>query len=348
MLDDEQGHPRNAEGAQFTHGEPLEGGGGDQAGGRAQLGDLDCVVETPRRARPSVGRAGQDDVALLGQLGEQFRRRRRGGVGLAPMDDLANAEAVPQEAAQIDRQLVEVVLGVVDEADDQARPVRRQRRDGHPLLLDLSDGVHYPDARHGLLLSGGRLRLDAMVPDRHGLAAGTGRNRHRLAAASGRNRHRLAAASGFPDDDQVIVALDIGTSSSRAGMYDERGAPVPGRFHQERYEPTTTPDGGVEHDPERLLRAVVSCLDGVLAGSRAPEILGVGVTSFWHRLLGFDAAGRPATSILTWADTRAARDADWLRGALDEDQVHARTGCHFHACYWPAKLRWLARDQAAA
>jgi gluconokinase len=145
----------------------------------------------------------------------------------------------------------------------------------------------------------------------------------------------------------VIVALDIGTSSSRARIYDERGVPVEGRGHQEQYEPTTTAGGGVEHDPERLLRAVVTCLDGALAGGRRPEILGVAVTSFWHGLLGFDAAGRPATPIYTWADTRAARDADLLRHALDEDRVHARTGCHLHACYWPAKLRWLAHDQPA-
>ena len=81
------------------------------------------------------------------------------------------------------------------------------------------------------------------------------------------------------------------------------------------------------------------------AGGR--RSVGVGVTSFWHGLLGFDAAGRPATPIYTWADTRAARDADLLRHALDEDRVHARTGCHLHACYWPAKLRWLAHDQPA-
>ena len=145
----------------------------------------------------------------------------------------------------------------------------------------------------------------------------------------------------------MIVALDIGTSSSRARIYDERGVPVEGRGHQEQYEPTTTAGGGVEHDPERLLRAVGTCLDGALAGGRRPEILGVAVTSFWHGLLGFDAAGRPATPIYTWADTRAARDADLLRHALDEDRVHARTGCHLHACYWPAKLRWLAHDQPA-
>lgn len=145
----------------------------------------------------------------------------------------------------------------------------------------------------------------------------------------------------------MILALDIGTSSARARIYDERGAPLPGHAHQEPYEATITADGGVEHDADRLLQAVSACLDGALAHGRRPEILGVGVTSFWHGLLGLDAGGRPATPILTWADTRAARDADLLRHALDEDRIHARTGCHLHASYWPAKLHWLAHDRPA-
>ena len=70
----------------------------------------------------------------------------------------------------------------------------------------------------------------------------------------------------FPDNRRVIVSLDIGTSSARARIHDERGAPVPGRAHQEPYEPTTTAEGGVEHDPDRLLRAVVTCLAAALAG----------------------------------------------------------------------------------
>jgi gluconokinase len=161
------------------------------------------------------------------------------------------------------------------------------------------------------------------------------------------DRRRLAIAGRFPDDGRVILSLDIGTSSARARIHDERGVPLPGHTHQEPYEPATTADGGVEHDADRLLRAVVACLDRALTPARPPAILGVGVTSFWHGLLGFDAAGRPATPILTWADTRAARDADLLRHALDDDRIHARTGCHLHASYWPAKLRWLAHDRPA-
>src|SRR5439155_182760 len=140
----------------------------------------------------------------------------------------------------------------------------------------------------------------------------------------------------------MVIALDVGTSSARATLYDGAGRPVPGRFHQIPYAPALTPGGGVEHDPSRLLDAVVACLVGVSAGPPA-DVRGVGVTTFWHGLLGFDAAGRPATPAYTWADTRSHAEVQPLRDTLDEDALHARTGCHLHASYWPAKLRWLQR-----
>lgn len=146
----------------------------------------------------------------------------------------------------------------------------------------------------------------------------------------------------------MIIAVDVGTSSARAAVYDDTGRALDHRFHQEHYEPATTADGGVEHDPVRLLEAVSRCLDAVLAGPRRPQVLGVGVTTFWHGLLGFDASGHPVTPVSMWADTRAARDASLLRDALDSDGWHARTGCHVHASYWPAKLRWLGRERPSA
>jgi gluconokinase len=48
-----------------------------------------------------------------------------------------------------------------------------------------------------------------------------------------------------------------------------------------------------------------------------------------------------------WADSRSSREASLLRDALDEEALHARTGCHLHTSYWPAKLRWLARERPA-
>ena len=148
---------------------------------------------------------------------------------------------------------------------------------------------------------------------------------------------------GFP----MILAVDVGTSSARASAYDDVGRAVEDLFQRVPYEPAVARDGTVEHDPHRLLDAIAACVDGVHARRHGREIHAVGVTAFWHGLLGFDRDGRPATPVYMWGDTRSAPDARLLREALDEEALHARTGCHLHTSYWPAKLRWLARERPA-
>jgi gluconokinase len=146
----------------------------------------------------------------------------------------------------------------------------------------------------------------------------------------------------------VILTVDVGSSSARAALHDESGRGLDGAFHQVAYRADTTPDGGMAHDARRLLEAVTACIDAVLARPRMPDVAAVAITTFWHGLLGFDAAGHAVTPIYMWGDTRSAREAALLRGALDEAAVHARTGCPLHSSYWPAKLRWLARENPAA
>jgi gluconokinase len=145
----------------------------------------------------------------------------------------------------------------------------------------------------------------------------------------------------------MVIALDVGTSSVRAAFYDSAGRAILGRSHQVQYTPTLTPDGGVEHDATRLLEGVVACLDAIHPNRPPEETRAVGVATFWHGLLGFDAGGRPITPVYMWADTRSVGDAQLLRSALDDEALHRRTGCHLHSSYWPAKLRWLARERPA-
>ena len=145
----------------------------------------------------------------------------------------------------------------------------------------------------------------------------------------------------------MVIAVDVGTSSARASAYAADARPVRGLHHQVRYEPRVMGDGGVEHEPRALLDAVASCLDAVCARAGRASVRGVAVTTFWHGLCGFDAGGGAITPIYMWADSRSARDAGLLRDALDEVALHTRTGCHLHSSYWPAKLRWFAREHPA-
>src|SRR5260370_1209341 len=91
------------------------------------------------------------------------------------------------------------------------------------------------------------------------------------------------------------VALDVGTSSARARVFDAMGRAQAGAEGHVAYEPTTSADGGVELDPGDLMEAVASALDRCLAGAgvRAGDVAAVGVSVFWHSLLALDRDGRP-------------------------------------------------------
>ena len=92
---------------------------------------------------------------------------------------------------------------------------------------------------------------------------------------------------------------------------------------------------------------MTDCIDAALhlAGPLAAGIAAVAGCSLAGTLLGVDAAGRPATPLITYADTRATSEAAALRAELDEAYFHQRTGTRFHPSYWPAQLRWLQRSR---
>jgi gluconokinase len=109
------------------------------------------------------------------------------------------------------------------------------------------------------------------------------------------------------------------------------------------YEFRTTADGGVEVNADMLLDLVVNTVDEVLhrTGKLSAKIAAVAVSTFWHNLLGVDSQNRAITPVYSWADTRSASAAEELRQRLDENELHARTGCVLHPSYLPAKLFWL-------
>jgi len=155
----------------------------------------------------------------------------------------------------------------------------------------------------------------------------------------------LAGVEPEQAHDPLILALDVGTSSVRAIVYDALGRAVGGAGTHIAYQMDTTPDGGVEIDADRQLGIIGECIDGALgeAPSLQGRLGGVACSTFWHSLVGVDANGRALTPVFIWNDTRSREDAAQLAARLDVDSVHARTGARPHASYWPAKLLWLRR-----
>jgi len=131
-----------------------------------------------------------------------------------------------------------------------------------------------------------------------------------------------------------VLAVDIGTSSLRAELFDEDARPLR-EVARQRYEP------GPELDSDALVEATRAAVDA------AGPIDTVAYSCLWHSLVALDERGRPVTPVCTWLDRRAAPDAIALAAEVDGDAAYARTGAPLHPSFWPAQLRRLQREGVA-
>jgi gluconokinase len=148
----------------------------------------------------------------------------------------------------------------------------------------------------------------------------------------------------------LVLALDIGTTSTRALLFDAAGQQVSDCLAQAPNHLETTQDGGATFQPDQLFDQVVAVIDQVLqrAGDQAKAISAVVSDTFVGNVMGVDGAGEPVTPLFIYADTRNAADAEQLRaelGATGLRASHDRVGCLIHTSYLPARFRWLARTQ---
>jgi gluconokinase len=138
-----------------------------------------------------------------------------------------------------------------------------------------------------------------------------------------------------------VLALDVGSSSTRACAFDERGREL-GECAQRKYSPRIGRDGSAELEVDELVRAAESVLE------EAGDADALGSSCFWHSLLLLDERDEPLTPVLLWQDRRAVTQAEALAARLDQRAVYERTGCMLHPSYWPAKLAWLAEQGTLA
>jgi gluconokinase len=148
--------------------------------------------------------------------------------------------------------------------------------------------------------------------------------------------------------DARVLALDLGTSSVRALVFDDRGAPLPDMLARRPTHLDITDEGKAEFDPDGVVAAVGECLDELNGRGELDGVQDVATSCAWHSVIALDGAGRRLTGALTWADTRAAPLVAELRSRGDMDRLQATTGARPHTLYWTVKLPWLARELSPA
>ncbi|MEL7523809.1 MAG: FGGY family carbohydrate kinase, partial [Cyanobacteria bacterium J06553_1] len=139
-----------------------------------------------------------------------------------------------------------------------------------------------------------------------------------------------------------VIGVDIGTSSTKAVLFDTAGRQV-ARCAQ-RYGLSSPEPGAAEQDPDEILRATTQTVADVVVAARINpnQLLGVSFSAAMHTLLLVDEANRPLTPLYTWADNRSDRFS-FIANAKDP-QLYQRTGLPAHPMSPVIKLMWL-RDQ---
>ncbi|MDB5071146.1 MAG: glycerol kinase [Candidatus Eremiobacteraeota bacterium] len=140
----------------------------------------------------------------------------------------------------------------------------------------------------------------------------------------------------------MILALDQGTTSSRAVVFDARGSVI--AFDQREFPQHFPQPGWVEHDPLAIWESQLETARGALrnAHASAADIAAIGITNqrettiLWER-----ATGKPVANAIVWQDRRTAAVCDALRERGVGELVAARTGLVLDPYFSATKIGWL-------
>ena len=138
-----------------------------------------------------------------------------------------------------------------------------------------------------------------------------------------------------------VLALDQGTSSSRAILFDHAGVPVASA--QQPFEQIYPRPGWVEHDPEAIWRSQLETAREALANAKAApgDIAAIGITNQRETTLIWDRSGRPIANAIVWQDRRTTPLCDDLRARGLEPLIRERTGLLLDPYFSGTKVKWL-------
>lgn len=142
--------------------------------------------------------------------------------------------------------------------------------------------------------------------------------------------------------NEFILAIDQGTTSSRAIIFDKRGEKV--GSSQKEFTQYFPESGWVEHDANEIWNSVQSVIAGAFidSGVRPNQIKGIGITNQRETTVIWDReTGKPIYNAIVWQSRQSAPIADGLKEAGHAEMIHKKTGLIIDAYFSATKVRWL-------
>ncbi|MCF8473276.1 MAG: glycerol kinase GlpK [Emcibacter sp.] len=138
-----------------------------------------------------------------------------------------------------------------------------------------------------------------------------------------------------------LLAIDQGTTSSRAMIFDDQGQVV--TKSQKEFTQYFPKDGWVEHDGMEIIQTVIDTVGNALQdmpASTFPSALGITnqreTTVIWDRI-----TGRPVYPAIVWQDRRTADDCASMKQAGHENRINEKTGLLLDPYFSATKIKWI-------
>src|SRR5690606_23172333 len=146
-----------------------------------------------------------------------------------------------------------------------------------------------------------------------------------------------------------ILALDQGTTSSRAIIFDNEGQVV--AMAQKEFKQYYPQSGWVEHDAREIWSSQLSVATEVVAkaGLKASSIAAIGITNQRETAVVWEkSTGRPIHPAIVWQDRRTANYCDQLKEKGYGDLIRQKTGLLIDAYFSASKINWILDNVAGA
>ena len=149
--------------------------------------------------------------------------------------------------------------------------------------------------------------------------------------------------------EKFILALDQGTSSSRAIVFDHEGTVR--SVAQKEFTQHFPKPGWVEHDPKEIWSSEAAVIAEAISaiGVTGKDIAGIGITNQRETTIVWDAeTGEPVYNAIVWQDRRTSEYCDSLKAQGLTDMIREKTGLIVDAYFSGTKIRWILENVPGA
>lgn len=149
--------------------------------------------------------------------------------------------------------------------------------------------------------------------------------------------------------EQYILALDQGTSSSRAIVFDSKGTPV--SVSQKEFTQYFPQPGWVEHNPMEIWSSEAAVIAESISAIdiNGKNIAAIGITNQRETTIVWDAeTGTPVYNAIVWQDRRTSEYCDSLKAQELTEMIRSKTGLIVDAYFSATKIRWILENVPGA